>query len=412
MHDISMELAVSLFEVFEALKRISSGDPEVSISEISEVELISKLKYMVNMTAKNIGEMVDQSHEFAMNITEHFDVLQKVSKGELNARVSGESKVELVEAFNKVTNEMIESIHKTITERELTAELLKESEKRYRDLSDLLPQFVYEIDEKGNFLFANRYTLDILGYTEDDFNKGLNALQMFIPEDRDRVRENIQRGLSGENIEGLELTAMRKNRSTFPVLVFSMPIVRGQEIKGLRGVAVDITERKRAEKELDRLATTDHLTGLYNRTKYEEIVEREIDIFKRYKKPLSMLMFDIDHFKKINDTYGHSSGDYVLKTIADIVRSNIRKIDYLVRWGGEEFIILSPETPLDIARALAERIRKIIESYEFSNVGRITVSFGVTEFREDDTKDSFIKKADAALYEAKGKGRNRVETVV
>ena len=124
-----------------------------------------------------------------------------------------------------------------------------------------------------------------------------------------------------------------------------------------------------------------------------------------------MLMLDIDHFKKINDTYGHCSGDSVLKTLADIVRSNVRKIDYLVRWGGEEFIVLSPETPVDVACALAERIRKKVESYK-CNFGKITVSFGVTEFSEDDTKDSFINKADAALYEAKGKGRNRVEVAV
>jgi hypothetical protein len=101
--NVSMELAISLFEVFEALKKISSGDPDVRISEESEIELISKLKHMVNLTAENIGEIVIQSHEFAMVLAEHFDVLHRVSTGELTARVSGESKVELLEALKSRT---------------------------------------------------------------------------------------------------------------------------------------------------------------------------------------------------------------------------------------------------------------------------------------------------------------------
>lgn len=412
LHDISMELAVGLFEVFDALKKISSGYPEVRIPEISEVEIIAKLKYMVNRTAIKCGEMIDNCHEFAMVLTEHFDVLQRVSRGELNARVSGESKVELLEAFKKVTNRMIESTHKANIERELTEDLLKESEKRYRDVSELLPQIVFETDATGNVIFVNRKAFHIFGYTQADVKQGLNMLEMFIPEERERALENFQRRLRGEEIGGMEYIAARKDGGIFPVAVFAIRILRENEIMGLRGILIDITERKRTEKELARLATTDHLTGLYNRIKYDEIVEKEIERFKRYGKPLSMMMFDIDDFKKINDIYGHCAGDSVLKTAANIVGGNIRKLDYLVRWGGDEFIILCPETSVDVASALAERIRIKVESHEFSIVGKITISLGVTEFREDDTGDNFIKEADAALYEAKGKGRNRVEVAV
>jgi len=123
-------------------------------------------------------------------------------------------------------------------------------------------------------------------------------------------------------------------------------------------------------------------------------------------------MFDIDHFKKVNDRYGHSAGDYVLKTIANIVRKNMRKTDYLFRWGGEEFLLLSSETQLDSAHKLADRIRKAIEGYKFKNVGKVTVSFGVTEFKESDTEDSFVKRTDDAMYKAKKKGRNWVEVNV
>ena len=132
LENISMELAISLSEVFEALKKISSGDPEVRISEESEFEIISKLKYMVNLTAKDIGEMVDQSHEFAMGLAEHFDVLHKVSKGDLNVRVSGKSEVELLESLKNVTNETIESIDREISDRKIAEVKLSKSEKKLK----------------------------------------------------------------------------------------------------------------------------------------------------------------------------------------------------------------------------------------------------------------------------------------
>ena len=125
-----------------------------------------------------------------------------------------------------------------------------------------------------------------------------------------------------------------------------------------------------------------------------------------------MIMFDIDHFKKVNDTYGHTVGDYVLQTLTQIVRENLREIDYLVRWGGEEFIIITPETDIEKAEVLAERIRKATENYIFDQVGAITISLGVAQLKKDDTEDTFIKRVDDAMYLAKQKGRNRVEVSV
>jgi diguanylate cyclase (GGDEF)-like protein len=169
-----------------------------------------------------------------------------------------------------------------------------------------------------------------------------------------------------------------------------------------------ILELRDRDRELEKLATTDNLTEAYNRTKFDEIIDREIERLRRYNEPVSLLMFDIDNFKDVNDTYGHSIGDFVLKKIADIARETIRKIDYLVRWGGEEFLIICPETNLEKARALAERLRRTIESYGFNKVGKVTVSFGVTEFKNEDTKDTFIMRADKFMYQAKIQGKNRV----
>jgi hypothetical protein len=135
LEGMSLELALSLSEVFEALKKIASGDPTVRIDETSNIELIEKLKKIVNSTAENIGEIVDQSHEFAMGLAEHFDVLHRVSKGVLSARVSGESEVELLESLKRVTNETIESIDREITERK---QMEKERENLISELQEAL----------------------------------------------------------------------------------------------------------------------------------------------------------------------------------------------------------------------------------------------------------------------------------
>jgi PAS domain S-box-containing protein len=143
---ISMEMAIGLSEVFEALKEISSGNPDVRISEASELELISKLKHMVNLTAENIGEIVGLSHEFAMGLAEHFDVLHRVSKGDLTARVSNVSPVELIDRLGKVTNLGIENVSKVIAEREGVEAELRKSEEKYRQLFSSGPDPVFVLD--------------------------------------------------------------------------------------------------------------------------------------------------------------------------------------------------------------------------------------------------------------------------
>ena len=163
------------------------------------------------------------------------------------------------------------------------------------------------------------------------------------------------------------------------------------------------------EDELKEHASTDSLTKAYNRLKFDEIIESEINRSKRYDQMLSLIAFDIDHFKTVNDNYGHLFGDYVLKTIVNLTKDNIRGVDYLARWGGEEFMIILPETGMERAEALAQRIKEEIENYKFKKTVKVTVSFGVAQFKKDDSENTLIKRADDALYKAKNKGRNRVE---
>jgi len=166
--------------------------------------------------------------------------------------------------------------------------------------------------------------------------------------------------------------------------------------------------REHQANQLKKIATVDTLTKAYNRLKITEILEHEVEMVKRYKIDLSLIMFDIDHFKGINDTYGHQIGDFVLQRIANVVRADTRVTDYFGRWGGEEFIIVLPQTNLAGTKIVANRIANSIENHKFDSIKRVTASFGLTEFREGDDVNELIKRADEALYKAKNGGRNMI----
>ncbi len=165
---------------------------------------------------------------------------------------------------------------------------------------------------------------------------------------------------------------------------------------------------------VEALAIMDSLTGLYNRRRFEVVLESEFKRAARYQSPLSCLMIDIDHFKRVNDSCGHQGGDTVLREMAQLIQATIREVDTPARWGGEEFIILSPNTPKEKANLAATRILSAITQHTFSGVkgGKITVSIGVAGIPDPsiDDKDKLVHAADLAMYEAKKKGRNRVES--
>ena len=180
------------------------------------------------------------------------------------------------------------------------------------------------------------------------------------------------------------------------------------EITGFVSTAKDITERVEMEKALKNVAQTDHLTGLCNRMKFEKSLKRALEMYKRYGHRFSLILFDIDHFKSVNDTYGHDVGDDVLREISTLVSERMRQTDIVARWGGEEFIILLPEADRRTAEEIAEGVRSKVEQHPFEAVEHITVSLGVTVITDTDTEASIIKRADEALYHAKAAGRNRV----
>lgn len=167
-------------------------------------------------------------------------------------------------------------------------------------------------------------------------------------------------------------------------------------------------ELERLNRELEVQASLDSLTGAYNRMKFDSFLETEIKRCGRYAHAMTLAMLDIDHFKSVNDRHGHAGGDTALRQLVNLVREQIRESDVLARWGGEEFMILFIETPLDESRQVSEKLRQRIESHAFDVVGKLTCSIGLTQMRHDDTPESLNDRVDEALYEAKRNGRNRL----
>ena len=192
-------------------------------------------------------------------------------------------------------------------------------------------------------------------------------------------------------------------------LAVDLPVMSGGEVGHLTAVFNDMVARLRAARqELERLSVTDGLTGLYNRRRLAEAIQEEEQRFERSGRGFALLMADIDRFKEYNDTFGHVAGDQVLARMGVILRELTREVDCAARFGGEEFAIMMPETDLDGAAAVAERIRQRL-SEEVIAGGRVTLSIGIAVYpQHGQTPQAALEAADAALYEAKGKGRNRV----
>jgi len=162
------------------------------------------------------------------------------------------------------------------------------------------------------------------------------------------------------------------------------------------------------EKKLEYISSTDNLTGIYNRLHFESELNRQIAVAEEYGGAFSVILFDLDDFKKVNDRYGHATGDAVLVGMAEVITQNIREGDVFARWGGEEFVVLFPGADRERASELAERLRRAVEESRLADTGRVTISVGVAEYQPDDTESSIIGRADDRMYQAKQAGKNRV----
>ena len=276
------------------------------------------------------------------------------------------------------------------------------------------PNSVVITDLDGNITYVNSAFTAITGYSAKEvLGKKTSILKSGYMSKE--VYENLwQTILSGKTWEG-ELNNMKKGGELFWENTRIAPLLNQDgEISNFVAIKVDITERKRAQDELERMAITDPLTGLFNRRYFFEVAQKEFLKSIRYNRPLSVVLFDIDMFKSINDTYGHLAGDQILAQIGVLLTQKERETDLSARYGGEEFVLLLPETDCEGARNTAERLRSLLETspidYENHKI-QFTASFGVAGIGNRDYPETFdylILQADKALYEAKRISRNTV----
>lgn len=306
------------------------------------------------------------------------------------------------------------SVIKDITELKLLENRLRDSEETHRLLADNATDVIWTMDLSGKFTYISPSVEKLRGFTVEEV-KSQSKEELLCKESVIYLEQGLKDAIySVENklpfkvFRGDVEQPCKDGTTVWTDLTVSGIYDKDNNFLGMLGVSRDITERKRMEEEIRLLTEVDRLTQLFNRLKLDSVIKYEIERTKRSLSPLSIILMDIDHFKLVNDNFGHIVGDEVLKEVAKIIKESIRKVDTAGRWGGEEFMIVLPDSDLDGGRILAEKIRTKIESNDFSKVGRLTASFGVAEFKDGISEIEFVNRADNAMYQAKNQGRNKV----
>lgn len=325
--------------------------------------------------------------------------------------------IEVTVAFDEQDKPLYRAtVVQDLTERKKTEEALQQSEAAFRAIVETSRDWIWAIDLDGKLTYSNPALEEILGYAPAEV-VGKQSLDLIHEDDRESEMAMLEDGIS--NREGWSnLTIRWRHKDGGFRYLESSAVPRfdaSDRLVGFRGVDRDITERKEFQEELEYLATHDLLTGLYNRKVLEQRLQEELLRAARYGQALSLFMLDIDHFKPVNDTYGHQTGDAVLSSFAKLLESSVRQTDIVARYGGEEFIVMLPQTALVEARELAQRLHDQIGGHAFSIKGdkeiRLSASIGISCYPEHGaTWEELLDTADAAMYNAKVAGRNQIKT--
>ena len=316
-----------------------------------------------------------------------------------------------------------------ITERKHAEEALKASTEFANDLIASMQDGVSVLDKNGVHLDVNSAMCHITGFSREELIGSGTPHPYWPPEEYEHIQVAFQRTLANE-FSNFEMMFMRKNGERFPASVSPFAIKDNLgNIISYAATIKDITDRKRTEQALEaanrelqtaltlqqQLAHTDALTGINNRRHLYELAEHEFEIAMRYQQPLSAIMFDIDHFKEVNDTFGHAIGDQILQRVTQVACAELRSADVIGRYGGEEFVIILPMTNAKQAYPLAERIRAGVAAIHVPTEKRdaaVTLSIGIVEMihgAQNESAETLIRRADEAMYAAKQAGRNRTE---
>lgn len=378
----------------EALNEATSSHPDLILLDVQMPKMDG---FEVCRALKAMPETADIPVVF---ITASDSVESKVSGFQAGGADYISRPLKMPEVLARVSNQL--------TILNLKRENLAETQRLETILGALPVPYLISEYEGGKILEINDLALACFKLERDEL-QDFKSIDFYAnPEDRKTL---LSESKDGTSIANREIELKDSEGQTFTALYNATPIIL-QSGAGFFVTFNDISERKKMEEALEKAATTDYLTGVLNRRSFTENAEAERQRSDRNDQPVSILMIDIDHFKKINDTYGHDVGDMALKVLVEEVARDLRSSDALGRIGGEEFALLMPETDLEGGNILSERIRerveeRVIEQSKADNFS-MTISGGISQWNKGESLDVVLKRCDEALYEAKQTGRNKI----
>lgn len=299
------------------------------------------------------------------------------------------------------------TLYRDITERKKTEEALRESQQEFAAVFRNSPEALVYVDQKGDILNINPRFTELFGYTLEEIKgRNINDGMIHLP---DKIKEgkNLDKITFSKGYFNYETIRKKKDGTLFPVLISGSNIVIDGQLKGGIGSYIDITERKKMEEKLKKLAHFDILTGCCRRGYGLDLLEQQIKIAKRKKTPVLLFYLDVDDFKCINDTFGHKEGDMVLKEGVKLFKSTLREIDIICRMGGDEFLLIFPDSSLKDAPLIKERLSKNLEklNQKLAKPYKIDFSIGLSYYNPSTplSIEELIRIADENMYEDKSK---------
>ena len=368
---------------------------DINMPKLSGLDMAKKIRLIDNdvaifiTTAHNDTEFISQA--LYLNICGY--LVKPIHKQELYSMLIGRAKLIVSQREYARQNKMLQSIINADTH-------------------------LLAVTDLKNITFANKTFMRFLNIDSiEEFNNKHNSfVDIFLEQDN-----HIHAGLLEEGEDFAELM-LKTNATQRNVMIFDFnqfmpkafqfsltPIDRVDDKDIYLATFIDISLMTLEKVEMQNKVYYDNLTGIYNRNKIDEVFEEAVARANRYDEVFSMIIVDIDHFKNFNDTYGHLIGDEVLISLAKTIQKITRETDTFARWGGEEFVMILPNTKSENAALVAEYLRSDVEKIKHKTAGGVTASFGVTEYMHSDTEKAMYERCDAALYKAKENGRNRVE---
>ncbi len=417
---------------------------EISLKEIDEI--INKLdKYENIKTLQNLTQKMKKEMESLISLQTGVHIWEIESKSRQEYLNSSQKLINFslmfIDEQYRVTKDILEEKRDTLKSKMFDIDLIfaltlvifsfllylfykvsasnKQKDLEIQKITKTLDQFVVfcKTDAKGVITYTSSALETLSGYSKKELIG--NTPRLFKHENTNlNIYKEMWETITAKKVYSGHLLNKTKSGDAYWADIIIVPELNARgAIASFSAYIIDITHQKAlqnkseelllANEKLEKLSVIDTLTRIYNRLKLDIIMKSNYESYQRYKKVFSIIMIDIDHFKSVNDTYGHLVGDETLKSVVEIIKNTIRSTDILGRWGGEEFMIICEETSCRGAYKLSEKVRKLIQEHTFETIGKKTISCGVSQIEDGLNINEFIQRADDALYKAKNGGRNQ-----